>query len=133
MLSRFLAPGLGLLLLCAFALLYRVDYGVYIQALKAYGAAPYRFPFVDIYTNLAALDCARSEVDVYVSNPCDVFGWSYNYSPLMLLGRHLPIGRSAAPVFGLAIDLLFLASLTLLPPPGGSPNRPCASPRRCLR
>jgi hypothetical protein len=117
MLSRFLAPGLGLLLLCAFALLYRVDYAVYIRVLDAYGAAPYRFPFVDIFTNLAALDCARSGVDVYVANPCDVVGWRYNYSPLLLLGTHLPIGRSATMAFGLALDLLFLASLTLLAPP----------------
>jgi hypothetical protein len=63
------------------------------------------------------LDCARSGVDVYVANPCDVFGWSYNYSPLMLLGRHLPIGRSDTLWFGLGIDLLFLGSLTFLPPP----------------
>jgi hypothetical protein len=34
-----------------------------------------------------------------------------------LLGAHLPIGRSATPAVGLAVDLLFLASLTLLPPP----------------
>jgi len=117
MLSRFLAPGLGLLLLCTFALLYRVDYAVYIHALDAYGAAPYRFPFVDIFTNLAALDCTRNGVDVYVANPCDVVGWRYNYSPLLLLGAQLPIGRSATLAFGLALDLLFLASLTLLPPP----------------
>jgi hypothetical protein len=117
MLSRFLAPGLALLLLCAFALLYGANYAAYLHLLNAYGAAPYRFPFVDIYTNLAALDCARKGVDVYIANPCDVFGNPFIYSPLLLLGTHLPIGRAATPAVGLCVDLLFLASLTLLPPP----------------
>jgi hypothetical protein len=117
MLSRFLAPGLALLLLCVLALLYRADYAVYLHLLDAYGAAPYRFPFVDSYTNLAALDCARNGVDVYVANPCDVVGWKFNYSPLLLLGTRLPIGRAATPAVGLGVDLLFLASLTLLPRP----------------
>jgi hypothetical protein len=117
MLSRFLAPGLALLLLGAVALLYRGDYASYIHILEALGAAPYRFPFVDEYTNLANLDCARIGIDVYAGNPCDVFGSKYNYSPLLLLGTHLPIGRSATWAVGLGVDLLFLASLIMLPAP----------------
>ncbi len=94
--SRLLAPSLGLALVAIFAALYAFDRPLYLHALAIYGIDPFRWPFVDTYSNLAAIDCARQGVDVYAADPCDVVGWRYNYSPLLLLAQALPIGRAWA-------------------------------------
>lgn len=117
LLSRFLVPGLGLLLLALFAALYTVDRPLYTQALATWGADPFRFPFVDTDSNLAAIDCARRGADVFAFNPCAAVIGRYNYSPLLLLATHLPVTRAWTVPIGLAIDLLFLAALAALPAP----------------
>ena len=117
MLSRFLAPGLGVLLIGLFGLLYALDYPLYVQALTWYGVDLFRWPFVDGYAVLSAVDCARQGVDVFVSNPCHVIPGQFNYSPFLLLAKYLPITRHGTVFLGLAFAALFLGSLAALPPP----------------
>jgi hypothetical protein len=73
-------------------------------------------PFMDIQTELAAMECFRRGIDVYVTNPCEVIGRVHNYSPIWLLGSYLHLDTRATFAVGMGLDLAFLASLALLPP-----------------
>ena len=117
MLSRFLAPGLGVLLIGLFGLLYALDYPLYVQVLTWYGVDLFRWPFIDTYSILSAVDCARQGVDVFVSNPCNVLPGQFNYSPFVLLAKWLPVTRQCTVMFGLGFAALFLGSLAALPAP----------------
>jgi hypothetical protein len=90
---------------------------LYQDILRWYGIVPFRFPFVDISGSLAAWECARQGVDVILSNPCDVLQRGYNYSPLWMAAASIPLGVDDTPAVGWSLDLLFIGSLTLLPPP----------------
>ncbi|HTT81077.1 MAG TPA: glycosyltransferase 87 family protein, partial [Stellaceae bacterium] len=81
------------------------------EALRLVGIEPGPFPFLDIHAVLAAAECQRLGIDVYVSNPCDVFGRVHVYSPLWLPLVPPGIGTAATPWVGAGLDLLFLASL----------------------
>jgi hypothetical protein len=52
-------------------------------------------------------------------NPCDILGRGYNYSPIWFAAAEIPLSVSDRPVVGWGLDLLFIISLTLLPPPKG--------------
>jgi len=93
------------------------DRELYDQILTAYGIVPFRFPFVDISGSLAAWECARQGVDVILSNPCDVLHRGYNYSPLWLAAADIPLGVADTTAVGWSLGRLFIASLSLLPPP----------------
>jgi hypothetical protein len=88
----------------------------YMAILRLYGVDPFRFPFLDISGSLAAWDCTRLGIDVVERDPCDVLGRSYNYSPLWMVASFIPLGASAAGAVGWGLGLLFILSLTLLPP-----------------
>jgi len=93
------------------------NHALYENILRWYGVVPFRFPFVDISGSLAAWECARQGVDVILSDPCDVLHRGYNYSPLWMAAAPIPLGVSDRVPVGWCLDLLFIASLGLLPPP----------------
>ncbi len=118
---RFCAAGSVLVLFLGLSWLHA--YGnreLYEDILRSYGIVPFRFPFVDISGSLAAWECARQGIDVILSNPCDVLNRGYNYSPIWLAAAGIPLGVNDTMAVGWAVDLLFIASLSLLP----SPERP---------
>jgi hypothetical protein len=90
---------------------------LYEDILRWYGVVPFRFPFVDISGSLAAWECARQGVDVILSDPCDVLNRGYNYSPIWMAASAIPLGAADTRAVGWCLDLLFIASLVLLPPP----------------
>jgi hypothetical protein len=93
------------------------DRALYEDILGWCGIVPFRFPFVDISGSLAAWECARQGVDVILSDPCDVLQRGYNYSPLWMAASPIPLGVRDTMTVGWGLDLLFIGSLTLLPPP----------------
>ncbi|HZL59282.1 MAG TPA: hypothetical protein VFC38_06250 [Stellaceae bacterium] len=90
---------------------------LYQAILSRWGIVPYDFPFVDIHGVLSAIQCGREGIDVYLTNPCDVLGRVFFYSPLLLWGEVLPLDTGATQIAGLAVDLLFFAALFCLPAP----------------
>ena len=90
-------------------LLYGFGYREQYQALaEAWGAAPFRTPFLDMHAVTAAVECHRLGFDVYVQNPCDVFGRVHGYSPLWLWLAVLPITTAWDNALGLGLVILFL-------------------------
>jgi hypothetical protein len=98
-------------------LLYAGGYREQYYALaEAWGAAPFRTPFLDMQGVTSPVECHRLGYDVYVQNPCDVFHRPHNYSPLWLWLAVLPITTAWDNALGLALVGLFLVALTFLPP-----------------
>jgi hypothetical protein len=91
------------------------------ELLRLLGVDPGPLPFLDTHAVLAAAECRRLGIDIYLANPCDVFGRPHVYSPLWLALVPPGIGAAATPWVGGGLDLLFIASLGLLlrPPTGG--------------
>ena len=71
--------------------------------------------FIDTYQLLGVMQCHRQGIDVYVSNPCDLYGRPHVYSPAWLLGSLAPVTTAWTPVVGCTLAVLFVASLFLLP------------------
>jgi hypothetical protein len=112
------APLTAFLCFLSMSWLYRWgDHTLYEDILRWYGVVPFRFPFVDISGSLAAWECARQGVDVILSDPCDVLQRPYNYSPLWMAASWIPLGVDDTSAVGWSLDLLFIGSLALLPPP----------------
>ena len=110
---------------CLPGLLYGFGYRAQYHALaEAWGAAPFRTPFLDMHAVTSAVECHRLGFDVYVQNPCDVFGRVHGYSPLWLWLAVLPITTAWDNALGLGLVLLFLVALAFLPP-GAIGDRPC--------
>jgi hypothetical protein len=84
---------------------------LYFDILSFIGLEPFRFPFLDIHAVLAAAECQRQGMDVYVSNPCDTIGRAHVYSPLWLAVTPALLSTKATPWVGLTLDLLFILSL----------------------
>jgi len=119
---RFAPAIVALGVFLAFSAIYLTGHqDAYMAALRFYGIDPFRFPFLDIGGSLAAWDCSRLGIDVIQSDPCDVLKRGYTYSPLWMDGAFIPLGSGARGVVGWILGLLFLLSLTLLPPA----RRPC--------
>jgi hypothetical protein len=115
---RFGAAGAALAVFLAMSWLYaHGGEDLYENILISYGVLPFRFPFVDASGALAAWECARQGVDVIVSDPCDVLQRGYNYSPLWMAVAGIPLGVRDTMAVGWSLDLVFLLSLSLLPPP----------------
>jgi hypothetical protein len=83
----------------------------YFSALRALGVEPFSFPFLDTHAVLAAAECARQGIEVYLSNPCDALGRPHSYSPLWLVIVPGSLGTGATGWVGASLDLLFLLSL----------------------
>jgi hypothetical protein len=97
-------------------ILYCLGYREQYYALaEAWGAAPFRTPFLDMHAVTAAVECHRLGFDVYVQDPCDVFGRVHGYSPVWLWLAVLPITTAWDNALGLGLVLLFLVALTFLP------------------
>jgi hypothetical protein len=118
---RFCAAGSVLALFLGLSCLYAYgNRGLYEDLLRVYGIVPFHFPFIDISGSLAAWECARQGIDVILSNPCDALKRGYTYSPIWMAAAAVPLGVNDTIAVGWALDLLFIASLSLLP----SPRRP---------
>jgi hypothetical protein len=101
----------------AAGLLYGLGYHAQYYAMaEAWGAAPFRTPFLDIHGVSSAVQCHRLGFDVYAENPCDVFGRPHAYSPIWLWFGILPITTAWDNALGLALAVIFLIALTFLPP-----------------
>lgn len=96
---------------------------LYDRILGVWGIVPFAFPFVDVHGVLSAIACSAHGIDVYVTNPCDVLGRVFFYSPLLLWAAPTGIGVGATPAAGLIVDLAFILSLALLPVPRMRPER----------
>jgi hypothetical protein len=117
-LYRFGAVGAALAVFLGMSWLYASgDKELYENILRLFGIIPFRFPFVDISGSLAAWECARQGVDVIVDDPCDVLGRGYTYSPLWMAAAGIPLGVGDTMAVGWTLDIVFLISLYLLPPP----------------
>jgi hypothetical protein len=89
-------------------------YSLYFGALRLLGVEPFSFPFLDTHAVLAAAECARQGIQVYLSNPCDALGRPHAYSPLWLAIAPGSLGTSATGWVGASLDLLFLFSLAVV-------------------
>ncbi len=115
MLRLHLIPGLAVVSFAAFTLLYAIDRPVYFTILNAIHVHPFPQPFLDTRFVTAQVECWSRGIDVYVRNPCDPLGRTFDYSPLWLRLQFLARSNDWTPLFGLMIDLAFLLSLFCMP------------------
>lgn len=103
--------------LCLFGALAQLwhcgPHALYFGALGLFGFEPFRFPFLDIHAVLAAAQCQRAGIDVYLYNPCDALGRLHVYSPLWLALTPNFLDTTATTAVGLALDLMFILSLAI--------------------
>ncbi len=117
-LGRSVPAGSALAVFLAMSWLYREGYReVYDGILQSWGIEPFQFPFLDISGWLAAWECARQGIDVVSFDPCDVLFRGYGSSPLWLAAAGVPLGVANTTAVGWVLDLVFIASLSVLPPP----------------
>jgi hypothetical protein len=112
---RLVIPATVLLLYAALAALWhRGPHSAYFTILRLFGFEPFRFPFLDIYAVLAAVQCRHLGIDVYSINPCDALGRPHVYSPLWL--RVVPgfFNTSWTTICGITLGLVFIMSLAAL-------------------
>jgi hypothetical protein len=108
-------PGAALCLFGALALLWASAYQpLYFHILLGFGVEGFRLPFLDIHAVLAAAECHRHGVDVYVTNPCDVVGRLDGYSPLWLSIVPGSWGARDTLWVGTLLDVLFILSLPIV-------------------
>jgi hypothetical protein len=89
---------------------------LYDDILQSWGIEPFQFPFLDISGWLVAWECARQGIDVVSFKPCDMLFRGYGSSPLWLAAAGVPLGIANTTAVGRALDIVFIASLSLLPP-----------------
>ena len=117
-LCRFAPAGSALAVFLAMSWLYWQGHKeVYDGILQSWGIVPFQFPFLDISGWLAVWECSRLGIDVVSFDPCDVLYRGYGSSPLWLAAAGVPLGVANTTVVGWVLDLVFIASLSLLPPP----------------
>lgn len=117
MLLRLTPALVGLTAFGLMAALYTWNWVLYRKILYFDGLKPFQYPFLDSEFMYAMKRCWQQGVDVYKSVPCDVVpGNKMAYSPLWQRLPFLPTDRAARVPVGLATDVLWLLSLTLLPP-----------------
>jgi hypothetical protein len=117
-LCRFASAGSALAIFLAMSWLYwQGRKEVYDDILRSWGIVPFQFPFLDISGWLAAWECARQGIDVVSFDPCDMLSRGYGSSPLWLAAAGVPLGVANTTAVGWILDIVFIASLSLLPPP----------------
>jgi hypothetical protein len=110
---------LAAFLLTAFAFFWGLRefqlFSAYDQIQRFLGVwANVKMPFSDFHAVLAAAECHRLGVDVYITNPCDAYGRLHIYSPLWL---QLPwLDTTDTWWAGAILTILFLLSLAWLCP-----------------
>ena len=109
---RFTIPAVGLTAMLVLALLYGAEPQYYYRVLAFIGIEPFRYPFLDLQSVLAQVECWQRGIDVYVKNSCGGFG----YSPLWLRLAFLP-GKEWTNPLGLCLTISFFLTLAVLPPP----------------
>lgn len=111
-------------LLCLYAIMAGLwifgAHSLYFGVLRLLGVEPFAFPFLDTHAVLAAAECGRRGIEVYLSNPCDVLGRPHVYSPLWLAIVPDGLGVWSTGCVGAILDLLFLLSLVAV-------LRPCTA------
>jgi hypothetical protein len=115
---HWIVPAAGITAMLGLATLYAFARPVYNAVLYLMGVRAYATPFVDFEARLAAVQCLRRGIDVYLSNPCDPLLRLENYSPLWLHFGFLP-GTDWTTALGWPISLMFFLSLAFLPSPKG--------------
>ena len=116
-LPRFLASIAGLVALGVMIGLYSSgERPVYVELLSFLGIIPFQFPFLDTDGTLAAWECARKGADVIISDPCDILKRGYTYGPFWMTIDWIPLGRADRVAAGIVLDVVFLLSLSALPP-----------------
>jgi hypothetical protein len=115
MVRRLLPFGAATAFFSLMAMLYLARSPLYFGIIRAWGVNAWRNPFLDTDGVVSALRCLRVGVDVFLTNPCDVLGRVFNYSPLWLVLAWLPVTKDWLVPTGLAFDIAFLFSLLLLP------------------
>src|ERR1700747_2452371 len=104
--------------LCLYAMMaglwFSGAHSIYFGALRLLGVEPFSFPFLDTHAVLAAAECGRQGIEVYLSNPCDVLGRPHVYSPLWLAIVPDGLGVGSTGWVGASLDLLFLLSLAVV-------------------
>jgi hypothetical protein len=121
LLLRFLPTAVGLLAFGAMAWLYARAPAAYIWILRFVGTFPWVHPFIDSSFMYAMKACWEHGVDIYKAVPCDTDGIPaanarMAYSPLWPRLPFLPDEQAARVPVGVVTDLLWIASLSLLPP-----------------
>jgi hypothetical protein len=108
---RVVTPAAVAAVIVLFAgLLYSFGYREQYYALaKAWGALPFRTPFLDMHGVTSAVECHRLGYDVYVQNPCDVLHRVHSYSPLWLWLSVLPITTAWDNALGLGLVVFSLS------------------------
>jgi len=106
-----LAAGLGLF--AALALLRAAGADtLYAAFFRLWGVdinfTPY-FPFVDFHEILAAMQCHRQGVDVFLEDPCDALGRVHVYSPVWLMPAFTGLGPADTPWMGALWVIAFVA------------------------
>src|ERR1700719_121858 len=82
---RLVIPVAALVVVAAFALLWRLRfYLTYWDILQLLSVKSWTFPFLDTHALLAAAECQRQGINVYLENPCDYIARLHVYSPLWL-------------------------------------------------
>jgi len=116
---RLLPTMVGLALLLGFSLLFAFDQQTYFAGLRAWILRPFPHPFIDWEWMPSAVVCWNRGVDVYVDNICylPLAHGRHSYSPLLLRAWFLAPLEGWLYLCGLFIGVLFLLSLTVLPPP----------------
>jgi hypothetical protein len=114
---RLLILGVCIAATATMSYLYAIRDPLYDSIFNGWGFIPFRFPFLDWDYVSAGISCWRRGVNVYASDPCDVFNRAHDYSPLWLRAWFLPTGPAWRNVFGLGIALSFFCSLFLVQHP----------------
>jgi hypothetical protein len=119
MLVRFLAPVTALACTSLCIALWLAGFSrlvLRVMHLVASSYSQFDQPYADTYNVLAIMQCYRQGIDIYVSNPCDLYNRLNVYSAVWLLGAHLPVTTASTLLVGSALAVAFCLSLFLLPP-----------------
>jgi hypothetical protein len=111
---RFAMPvGAGVLLGAMVLLWVFGPHVLYYGFFNLLSVDPFRFPFVDLHEILAAAECHRQGIDIYIVDPCDVLNRPHAYSPLWLALTPAFLETGDTAWVGLLLMVLFVASLGL--------------------
>jgi hypothetical protein len=112
---RLAVPAAALGAFAIMALLWALGWqSVGMALLRGLGVEPGIIPFLDAHAVLAAAECQRRGIDVYLTNPCDVLGRPHVYSPLWLTLVPVGVTATATAWVGAVLDVLFILGLAAL-------------------
>ncbi len=110
-------PGVASLVLAIMVWFHARDPGIYHDILDIWMLQPFADPFLDLSFVTASVSCFGRGIDVYTSNPCDILGREFNYSPLWLRLTILPHGPVWTNVLGVIVVAGFVIALGCMPWP----------------